>query len=113
MNRIGRSIFRTLLIPIPLSVLSGGAIAVAQSYSVEATLSENRVFVGEQFALQIDIRGQTMGNIELPEIPDIDGVRVINTITSRSQRISIINGQTTPITSYLFTHITLTEGIYP
>ena len=112
MNRIGRSIFRTLLILIPLSVLSGGGIAVAQSYSVEATLSENRVFVGEQFALQIDIRGQTMGNIELPEIPDIDGVRVLNTIPSRSQSISIINGQTTTVTSYIFTLIAREEGTY-
>src|SRR5690625_3702269 len=110
MNRIGRSIFRTLLILIPLSVLSGGGIAVAQSYSVEATLSENRVVVGEQFALHIDTGGQSITDRVLPEIPAVDGVRHFNASPARTPSISMMNGQTTSVTSYTFALAGSEEG---
>ncbi|MEX1062564.1 MAG: BatD family protein [Balneolaceae bacterium] len=86
--------------------------AEAQEFSLEASLSENQVFIGEQFSLQIEIRAGSLKDIDLPGLQDIDGIRVLTTTPSRSQSISMINGQTTTVTSYTFTLIARERGTF-
>ncbi len=84
--------------------------AAAQNFSVEANLSENQVFIGEQFTLSIVVHGTTSPDIERPFLPDLHGVRNVTPSPSRSQTISIVNGQTTRTTSYTYTLIAQREG---
>ncbi|MEX0769969.1 MAG: BatD family protein [Balneolaceae bacterium] len=84
----------------------------AQDYSLEATVSENRVFVGEQFTLSIEIQGSSLRNVELPNLPNVNGVRILSSTPSRSQSISIVNGRTTTSTTYRYTLIARNQGTY-
>lgn len=83
---------------------------IAQSLSVEATVSENQVFAGEQFVVSIEISGAGMQDVSLPELPDIPGTRLLSATPSRSSSISIVNGQTTSSMSYSYTLIAREPG---
>lgn len=95
---------------IPLLLFFCAAPAAAQQ--VEATVSENKIFIGEQFTLSIEVIGSSAGDVSLPVLPEIDGVRILSSVPSRSTSISIINGRTSASTSYNFTLIAREEGEY-
>ena len=82
----------------------------AQGFQVDATVSENQVFVGEQFTISVEVTGSSMRNVSLPVLPEVDGIRVLSTTPSRSTSISIVNGQTTTSTTYNFTAIARETG---
>ncbi|MFU8811944.1 MAG: BatD family protein [Balneolaceae bacterium] len=84
----------------------------AQSLTLEATLSETKVFTGEQFTLTITVQSASQHNVELPVIPDFRGARVLTGTPSRSTSISIINGRTTRSTAYSYTLIAESAGTY-
>lgn len=84
----------------------------AQDFNLEASLSENEVFIGEQFSLKIEISGSSLRNVDLPVLPRVDGIRILNAHPSRGQSISIINGQTTTVTSYTYTLIARERGSF-
>lgn len=86
--------------------------AATQEVSVRATLSENRVFIGEQFTLQIEIRGDRLADIGLPQLPGLDGLRLVNTTPSRSQSISVVNGRASTVTTYGYSLIGGEEGTF-
>jgi hypothetical protein len=83
---------------------------MAQDFQISASVSENRVFIGEQFLLSIEISGSTMRDVSLPVLPEINGVRVLSSTPSRSTSISIVNGRTTTSTTYTFTLIARDRG---
>lgn len=98
------SLFLLLLI-IPL-VLS------AQDFSLDATVSENKIFIGEQFTLTIEIKGSSVRNVEMPELPDFNGVRLLSTTPSRGTSISIVNGRTSTAITYTYSFIAREKGNY-
>lgn len=104
------------LLPLLLFFLGGifylPPNTIAQDFNLEASLSENQVFIGEQFLLKIEISGSSLRNVDLPVLPEIDGIRILNATPSRGQSISIINGQTTTVTSYTYTLIAHEQGNY-
>lgn len=82
----------------------------AQDLNLEATVSENRIFTGEQFKLNVEITGTSMRDVSLPALPEIDGFRVLSSSPSRSTSISIVNGRTTATTTYSYTLIARETG---
>ena len=106
MRKIGKSAGASVIISflfLLISILP--ASAQAQDFQLEATVSENRVFAGEQFVLSVEVRGSSMRDVSLPILPDIDGVRILSNTPSRSSSISIVNGRTTTSTTYSYTLI--------
>lgn len=82
----------------------------AQDFSVEATVSENRIFIGEQFTVSVEVKGSSMRDVALPILAQIPGVGVLSSTPSRSTSISIVNGRTTTSTSYTFSLIAREKG---
>jgi len=96
-------LFTALLLPLDL---------FAQDFTLEATVTENRIFVGEQFNLNIEVSGSSMRDVSLPTLPQLSGVRVLSSTPSRSTSISIINGRTTTSTTYSFSLIARDTGVH-
>lgn len=84
--------------------------AVAQDFQLQATVSESRIFTGEQFTLDVEVSGSSMRDVGLPVLPSIDGVRILSSTPSRSTSISIVNGRTTTSTTYTFNLIARDVG---
>jgi len=101
---IGRIFFLFLMIGFAAAQLS------AQDFTLEATVSENRIFIGEQFTVSVEVIGTSMRDVSLPRLPQIDGVGILSTTPSRSTSISIINGRTTTSTTYSFSLIAREKG---
>ncbi len=110
MTRIGNSIF--FIGSLLLFSLTLPGRAFAQESSVEATVSENKIFIGEQFTLSVEVRGSAMRDVSLPVLPQIDGVGVVSSNPSRSTSISIVNGRTTTSTTYTFSLIARQQGVH-
>ncbi|PKD43522.1 BatD family protein [Rhodohalobacter barkolensis] len=87
-------------------------LLAAQDFSLEATVSENKIFVGEQFNLNIEVKGSSMRDVSLPTLPQLSGVRVLSSTPSRSTSISIVNGRTTTSTTYSFSLIARDTGLH-
>lgn len=86
--------------------------AQTQDVSLSAVLSETKIFTGEQFTLSIEVQSSGTHSTQLPQLPQIDGARVISSNPSRSTSISIVNGQTSRTTSYIYTLIATNTGSY-
>lgn len=110
-RRTGRTKHTGLMLTVlVLVLLLSAGTASAQDFTLEASLSENRVWIGEQFTLQIEVRSPDLRNVEPPRLPQLEGIRVLNAVPSRSQSISVINGVTKTVTSYHFTLIARETG---
>jgi len=110
MKKIGNQSIQFLffLIVLPLvGLLSSG---YAQDFTVQSTVSENKIFTGEQFTLQIEITGSAMSDVALPKPPEIPSTRLLSTTPSRSTSISIVNGRTTTSIAYSFSYVARSTG---
>ena len=94
-----------LLLLLPASVF-------AQQADVEATVSESKIFTGEQVTLSIEIKSSVSHDVQLPVLPDFDGFRLLSNNPSRSTSLSIVNNRTTRTTSYSYTLVALEPGNY-
>jgi hypothetical protein len=113
MNKTGNALSAFSFFILCVMLLAGIAPKIsAQDFTVDATVSENQIFIGEQFSLDIEVRGSSMRDVSLPSIPDLDGVRVLSSTPSRSTSLSIVNGQTSTTTTYSFTLIAREVGEY-
>ncbi len=113
MRRIGNIVSLPLvLLLFPLILFSLVEDSQAQDFQLEATVSENQVFVGEQFTISVEVAGSSMRNVSLPVLPELEGMRVLSSTPSRSTSISIVNGQTTTTTTYNFSVIARETGEY-
>ena len=101
-----------LWVLIPFLFLMQGNLLYAQQPEVEATVSETKVFTGEQLNLSIQVKSSTSHNVELPVIQEFSGFRLLSSNPSRSTSISIVNSQTTRSTTYTYTLIALEPGNY-
>lgn len=112
MRKTGKIAFLMPLLLILINLGSFANSAFAQDLTLEATVSDTKIFTGEQFSLTIQLESSTSHSMALPELPDFDGVRVLSPTPSRSTSISIINGRTTRTISYIYTFIALDKGNY-
>ena len=97
--------FTALLLFAPVSLK-------AQEISLEATVSESRIFLGEQFTLTVEVSGRSVRNVSLPQLPEIPGVRLLSQNPSRSTSISIVNARTSTTTSYRYALIAAEAGSF-
>lgn len=81
--------------------------ALAQGIHVSASLSETTIFSGEQVKLDLTISGTSMGSVDEPGLPQIDGLRWLRGSTSRGTKYSLINGS--PSVSYSFGYILIAQ----
>lgn len=96
-----------------LLLICFGQNAFAQEdFQLEATVSENKIFIGEQFNLRIEVSGSSMRDVSLPVLPQIDGIGILSSTPSRSSSISIINGRTTTSNTYTFGLIARETGFF-
>lgn len=107
MTRTGKAFF----LPVLLILLFAGKTA-AQDFSLDATVSENKIFIGEQFTLTIEIEGNEVRNVRMPELPDFRGIRLLSPTPSRGTSISVINGRTTTAITYTYSFIAREKGNY-
>ncbi len=111
MIKTGSALFTSFLL---LLFFAGSFVTTAKSQdlTLEATVSDTKIFTGEQFSLSIQVKSATSHNMELPDLPDFEGVRVLSPTPSRSTSVSIINGRTTRTTTYTYSFIALDPGDY-
>lgn len=109
MKETGKKVLITFFLAAGLFIGTFTSL-LAQDFTLQASVSENRVFIGEQFSLTIEVKGGSLRNIDLPVLPEVNGIRILSTNPSRGQSISIINGQTTTVTSYTYTLIARESG---
>jgi len=114
MIKTGSYLKGTVLFLVIFSALSslGPIRAQAQDVNLNAVLSETKIFTGEQFTLSIEVESSGTHSTQLPQLPLIDGARVISSNPSRSTSISIVNGQTSRTTSYIYTLIATKTGSF-
>ncbi|MFO7848160.1 MAG: BatD family protein [Balneolaceae bacterium] len=110
MIKIGKQSLRFFyfLIVLPFVLLLNSSYA--QDFTVQSTVSENRIFSGEQFTLQIEITGSAMSDVSLPEPPEIPSTRLLSSTPSRSTSISIVNGRTTTAITYSYSYVARSSG---
>jgi hypothetical protein len=108
MIKIGKLHFLFLLV----SFCAGFTLAQAQNITVSASLSETNIYSGEQVSLQLTISGSSMGSVQQPELPEIDGLRWLRGSTSRAQKYSLINGKPTVTYTHGFALVAQSPGNY-
>lgn len=114
MRKIGKSAAGKLcfLGIIFLLIPFGKEAAAQQDFEIQATVTENKIFIGEQFNLLIEVTGSAMRDVALPQLPAIDGIGILSATPSRSSSISIVNGRTTTSTTYSFGLIARETGYF-
>jgi len=110
MKKIGNQSLQFLFFLIILFSALNPKCGFAQEFTVQSTVSENKIFTGEQFTLQIEITGSAMRDVALPEPPEIPSARLLSSTPSRSTSISIVNGRTTTSIAYSFSYVARTTG---
>lgn len=104
---------RVGVISFLLLLISFAELALAQQdFQLEATVSENKIFIGEQFNLRVEVSGSSMRDVSLPVVPDIDGIGLLSQTPSRSSSISVVNGRTTTSTTYSYGLIARETGVF-
>jgi hypothetical protein len=112
-NFISAYRFRSFIILLLWVIVpSGLAAAQDRDFTLEATISESKIFIGEQFTVSVEVSGSTMRGVSLPEMPEVRGAGLLSSTPSRSTSVSIINGRTTTSTSYTFSLVAREQGEY-
>lgn len=105
MTKIGKlNRFFLLLI----SAFSCFITGYAQDVQVNAILSETNIFSGEQVTLELNISGTSMGSVQQPVLPEIDGLRWLSGSTSRGTKYALINGK--PSVTYTFGYLLIAQS---
>ncbi|MDX1617570.1 MAG: BatD family protein [Balneolaceae bacterium] len=85
--------------------------ATAQVVTVEATVSETKVFSGERISLRIEVSGD-FNNVSRPDLPDFGGFRLLSNTPSTSRSFSFVNGETSTTYSYTSSLLASSTGSY-
>lgn len=112
MKKIGNQSIQFLFFLIIISCALNPFSGFAQDFTVQSTVSENKIFTGEQFTLQIEITGSAMSDVALPEPPEIPSARLLSSTPSRSTSISIVNGRTTTSIAYSYSYVARSTGAF-
>ncbi|MAL18360.1 MAG: hypothetical protein CL670_02785 [Balneola sp.] len=84
----------------------------AQNITVSSSLSETNIYSGEQVSLQVVISGSSMGSVQQPALPEIEGLRWLRGSTSRGQKYSLVNGNPTVTYTFGYSLIAQSPGEY-
>ena len=112
MKRIGSS--TPLFLPLLLFLLSAafyGAMAQDTDVTVESTISETKIFIGERIKFSVEISGN-FNNVSRPSLPDFDGLRLLSNNPSISRQFNMINGKTSTTYGYSYFLIAQQEGSF-
>lgn len=109
MRKTGRA---SLFLAVFTIIFGFCTVSNAQDISVEAALSETKIFSGEQVKLELSISGTSMGSVSQPELPEIDGLRWLRGSTQRGTKYSLINGKPSVTYTFGYTLIAQTPGNY-
>jgi hypothetical protein len=112
MKKIGNQSLQFLFFLLLFAGISHPKSVFAQDFTVQSTVSENKIFTGEQFTLQIEITGSAMRDVALPQPPEIPSSRLLSTTPSRSTSISIINGRTATSITYSYSYVARSTGTF-
>ncbi len=82
----------------------------SQDVQVTATVSETNVFVGERFAVNIEISGERFRNVSRPELPDLPEAKLLTPVPSTSSNFSFVNGKATSAYTFTFYYLARQEG---
>lgn len=107
MTRTGKKLLFSVLFFCPIILSAAFQWAVAQDLTVQATVSETKVFTGERISLTIEVTGD-FNNVSRPELPDFPGFRLLSNTPSTSRSFSFVNGESS--TSYSYTYSLLARG---
>ena len=106
MKRTGSVTFAILLLIVGVFGRSQ-----AQDLQVEATVSETKIFTDERLSLSIEIAG-SFNNVSRPELPALNGLRLLSATPSTSRSFSYVNGETSTTYSYTYSLVAQDEGEY-
>lgn len=101
MEKIGKVLTFVIFAVLFLNGLFTEQAFAQNNITVEATVSEATVYEGSRIKLNVTISGD-FNEIALPELPDLQGFRLISTTPSTSRRFSYINGVSK--TSYTYSY---------
>lgn len=107
MRRIGDRI-RLPWLFLPLLLLAAGQ-TLAQDVTVEATVSETKIFNGERVRLTVSVSGN-FNSVNRPQVPNIDGLRLLSNTPSLNRQISVVNGRTSTRYEYIYYLVAQSEG---
>ncbi|MDZ7808730.1 MAG: BatD family protein [Gracilimonas sp.] len=105
MKRIGRLKHFFFILLLFCGITS---LALAQDIKVDAELSETNIYNGEQVKLEVSVSGNTMGSVQQPELPEINGLKWLQGSTSRGTQYTIINGK--PSVTYTFGYVLIAQS---
>lgn len=88
-------------------ILTAHSAVIAQDLQVSASLSQDKVYAGEQAQLDLSISGTSLGSIKQPVLPEIPGFRWISNRTSKGTSYSIINGKAQ--VTYTFNYLLIAQ----
>ncbi|RNC83324.1 MAG: protein BatD [Balneola sp.] len=109
MIRTGKS---TFFISFYIFLFLLSARVIAQDITIDASLTQTKIFSGENVRLDIKVSGQSINSINRPTIPNIDGLRWLSGSTSTSQNFSYVNGRPSVAYTYGYQFIAQAPGNY-
>lgn len=68
-----------------------------------ASVNTNRLTVGDRFILSLELKGPRLNQVQRPELPEIDGIRLLSNIPTTTSGLSVINGVATSTKGFRFT----------
>lgn len=100
----------TLIIPALAALLllepycfTARAQSNSDDITATASVSSNRLSVGDRFILSLELKGPRLGNVSRPVLPEIPGVRTLSRIPTSTSGLSVINGVATSTKGFRFT----------
>ncbi|MGM0587361.1 MAG: BatD family protein [Bacteroidota bacterium] len=84
--------------------------AWAQQLTVNASLSETKIFEGERVALSIEISGSDISNVNRPNLPSLASMRLLSGNPSVSRNYQFINGRSSRSITYTYYYVAEEPG---
>ncbi len=88
---------------IALSAHSAPLKIADDEITASASVNTSRIFVGERFILNVEVSGPSMVRVSRPELPEIEGLRLLSPIPTSTNSFSLVNGVATSTSGYRFT----------
>lgn len=110
MKKIG-SFSGTLVFLLPLLSLIPLQALGQSSVSVSASVSETTIYTGERVSFSVEISG-SFNNVSRPELPELDGLRLLSNNPSTSRSYSYVNGQSSTTYTYSYYLVAQAQGTH-
>ncbi len=112
MKKIGKhKLLGVICFVFSLLVLFSGQVYSQSSVSVNASISETKIYSGERVSLSIEVSG-SFNNVSRPELPEFNGLRLLSNSPSTSRSYRFVNGESTTSYTYSYYLIAQDEGTF-